>query len=273
VNRWGFCLIVALLLSGCNGVTNKIVSPNASVPKAEETAPQQKVEPTPQQPQPGSQDSARQEQEPESITVPVTEDGVVKEPSSLAVLVNKQYRLPDGYRPQDLVEDQQLLFLSSEKGEKRMMRKEVAAALEQLFAGAQKDGLQLAVVSAFRSFETQKMLFDYYVRTQGEEEARRYSAVPGHSEHQTGLAVDISGSDGKCAAEDCFADTPEGKWLAEHAHEYGFIIRYPKGKEAITGYAYEPWHLRYVGKELAREIQEKGVTLEEFLKNGVKVSR
>ena len=99
-----------------------------------------------------------------------------------------------------------------------------------------------------------------------------YSAVPGHSEHETGLAIDVSGSDGKCAATDCFGDTMEAKWLAEHAAEYGFIIRYPKGKESITGYKYEPWHLRYVGVQIASEIAEQASTLEEYY-NAVPVTR
>ncbi|MNC65163.1 D-alanyl-D-alanine carboxypeptidase [compost metagenome] len=88
--------------------------------------------------------------------------------------------------------------------------------------------------------------------------------MPGHSEHQTGLAIDLSGTDGKCAAESCFAGTKEANWLADHAAEYGFIIRYPEGKQAITGYMYEPWHVRYVGKDIAASIAERGITLEEY---------
>ncbi|MGE5704295.1 MAG: D-alanyl-D-alanine carboxypeptidase family protein, partial [Clostridia bacterium] len=137
-------------------------------------------------------------------------------------------------------------------------------ALETMFAAATRDGIELAGVSAYRSHETQKQLFDRYVKKDGEKAARTYSAVPGHSEHETGLAIDVSGIKGVCAAEDCFADTPEASWLAQHAHEYGFIIRYPKGKEAITGYQYEPWHLRFVGAAVAKEINKSGLTMEEF---------
>ncbi|QDX95829.1 D-alanyl-D-alanine carboxypeptidase family protein [Brevibacillus laterosporus] len=187
----------------------------------------------------------------------------VTTPDSVEVLVNKQYKLPDSYKPQDLVYPD-VPFLFNEKIEKRMMRKEAADGLQQLFAGAKQEGIMLAGVSAYRSHSTQTTLFTRYVKKDGEEAAKKYSAVPGHSEHETGLAIDVSGSTGKCAAEDCFDGTPEAVWLADHAHEYGFIIRYPKGKEAITGYQYEPWHLRYVGKEAAGEIHEKGITLEEY---------
>ena len=196
---------------------------------------------------------------------------VVANPHEVTVLVNKVYRLPDNYRPADLVEPN-VPFIFSEKSEKRLLRKEAAEALEALFAAAKADGVHLAGVSGFRSHDTQKWLFEHYVKTRGEAEARRFSAMPGHSEHQTGLAIDVSGSDGRCAAEDCFAGTKEAKWLAEHAHEHGFIIRYPQGKEDITGYKYEPWHLRYVGKELAQTLVQSGLTLDEYLQGTVPVS-
>lgn len=185
------------------------------------------------------------------------------EPESIAVMVNKQYKLPDKYKPADLVYPD-VPFIFSEKIEKRMMRREAAGALEDMVAGAKKDGVYLAGVSGYRSEATQTRLFNNYVARDGEEKARTYSAVPGHSEHQTGLAIDLSGSDGKCAAESCFAGTKEADWLAAHAAEYGYIIRFPEGKQAITGYIYEPWHVRYVGKEIAASIAERGITLEEY---------
>lgn len=197
---------------------------------------------------------------------------VVAKPEDVAVLVNKTYKLPDNYKPSDLVEPD-VPFIFKEKNDKRLMRKEAAGALEKLFAAAKKDGIHLAGVSGYRSQATQKSLYDNYVKKDGEEAARKYSAVPGHSEHQTGLAMDVSGSDGKCAASDCFAGTKEANWLAAHAAEHGFIIRYPKGKESITGYQYEPWHLRYVGTKIAKEIVEKGTTLEEYMQNAVPVAK
>ncbi|MBW4839257.1 MAG: M15 family metallopeptidase [Paenibacillaceae bacterium] len=185
------------------------------------------------------------------------------DPQSVAVLINKQFALPEEYEPKDLVYPD-VRFTFKDKIEKRMMRKEAAAALEELFEGAEKDGIYLAGVSAYRSHRTQTALFNRYVEKDGEEVAKTYSAVPGHSEHETGLAIDVSGSDGKCAAESCFGDTKEAAWLADHVTEYGFIIRYPEGKEDITGYKYEPWHLRYVGNEIAADIGERNITLEEY---------
>ncbi|MCZ8517142.1 D-alanyl-D-alanine carboxypeptidase family protein [Paenibacillus filicis] len=197
---------------------------------------------------------------------------VVAKPDDIAVLVNKTYALPPNYKPADLVEPN-IPFTFKEQSEKRMMRKEAAKALESLVAGAKKDGFSLAGVSAFRSESTQRVLFNNYAKADGEEAARKYSALPGHSEHETGLAIDLSGSDGKCQAQDCFGATKEADWLAKHASEYGFIIRYPKGKEDVTGYQYEPWHIRYVGVTLAKELTTKGLTLEEYLQNSVPVTK
>lgn len=194
------------------------------------------------------------------------EDGavsVIATPDNVTALVNPFNMLPEDYNPDDLVYPD-VRFTFSEKIEKRMMRKEAAEALEQMFAGAEEDGIYLAGVSAYRSHETQKALFNRYVERDGYEKARTYSALPGTSEHETGLAVDVSGSDGKCAADDCFGDTKEAAWLKEHAAEYGFIVRYPEGKQDITGYQYEPWHLRFVGIELAQDIVANGGTLEEY---------
>lgn len=187
---------------------------------------------------------------------------VSAEPESITVLINKHIQLPENYKPDDLVYPN-IPFIFDEMVEKRMMRKEAADALEELVTAAKKDNINLAGVSAFRSQTRQSTLFNAYVSRDGEEKAKQYSALPGHSEHQTGLAIDLSGSDGKCAAERCFAGTPEADWLAEHCAEYGFILRYPKGKEAITGYMYEPWHIRYVGSPLASTITAQGLTLEE----------
>lgn len=197
------------------------------------------------------------------VADPSTSDPSFIEPDSIAVMINKQYGLPDNYKPTDLVYPD-VRFLFKEKIEKRMMRSEAAKALEEMFAAAEEDGIYLAGVSAYRSQATQTALYNRYVERDGEEKARTYSAVPGYSEHQTGLAIDVSGSDGKCAAESCFGGTKEAEWLAQHSAEYGYIIRYPEGKEDITGYKYEPWHIRYVGKEIAAYIAENGITLEEY---------
>ena len=124
---------------------------------------------------------------------------------------------------------------------------------------AREDGINLFVKSGYRSYIDQKIIYNGYVARDGKEGADRYSARPGHSEHQTGLAFDIN------STYDSFADTPEAKWLAENSYKYGFIIRYPKDKEHITGYKYEPWHVRYLGVDKAKEVFDSGLCLEEFL--------
>ncbi|MFY0783628.1 M15 family metallopeptidase [Peribacillus simplex] len=184
-------------------------------------------------------------------------------PEGIPVLVNKQYSLPEDYKPADLIYPK-VDFIFQDKIEKRMMREEAGKALEVMFQAAEKENMHFAGVSAYRSHQRQIAVFNNYVAKDGEEKAKTYSAMPGTSEHETGLAIDVTTHDGACAAQDCFGDTKEAAWLAEHAHEYGFIIRYPEGKENITGYKYEPWHIRYVGVDAATEIFETKSTLEEY---------
>lgn len=188
----------------------------------------------------------------------------------LVVVVNKKRELPEDYVPSDLVEPN-VPFSFNEKHEKRFMRAEAAAALERLFALAEQDGIKLQAVSGYRSYATQRSIYNYNVSRDGEEKANQFSAKPGQSEHQTGLAMDLSYPGDPQPLEQSFADTEAGKWLAANAHRAGFIIRYPKGKEDITGYAYEPWHVRYVGEEIAKEIYEQGLTLEEWFMDAVPV--
>ncbi|MGG1659864.1 D-alanyl-D-alanine carboxypeptidase family protein [Brevibacillus sp. NRS-1366] len=270
-----------VLLAGCSSLAapgqTDTASPEAPSVKPEPSRPAESkpTEPNSSVAEPVKETSAQQEKPPEtkpakqepakkpvdSIEMPDLE--VIAEPQSMTVLVNKQQKLPENYTPTDLVFPN-VPFLLPEKSEKRQMRKEASGALEQLFAAAKEDGVSLAGVSAYRSHAYQKALFNRYVQKDGLEKARTYSAVPGTSEHETGLSIDVSGINGKCAAESCFGGTKEAEWLAVHSAEYGFIIRYPEGKDAITGYMYEPWHIRYVGVEVAKEISEKGTTLEEY---------
>ena len=148
---------------------------------------------------------------------------------------------------------------------RRFLRQEASEALNELFAASEAARLPLLGVSGFRSAETQAELFDDYAATDGVVAADRYSARPGHSEHQSGLAIDVVGADGECPTVACFAERPEAAWLAAHAHEHGFIIRYPRDGETSTGYLYEPWHLRYVGPKVAAEIYGNDETLEQHL--------
>jgi D-alanyl-D-alanine carboxypeptidase len=140
-----------------------------------------------------------------------------------------------------------------------------AEALKNLADGARAEGIKLSLESGYRSYDTQVAVYNSEVRANGQAQADRESARPGYSEHQTGWAADLGAANGKCRLQLCFADTPEGKWLANKAYKYGFIIRYPSGKEAVTGYQYEPWHTRFVGAELSIEMHNTNVqTLEEF---------
>ena len=155
------------------------------------------------------------------------------------LIVNKKYSLPANYNPG--------------------VDQTASTALKQLQQAASTAGHNIPLISGFRSYSRQQTLYNNYVARDGQALADTYSARPGHSEHQTGLAFDVGKLD------DNYGSTPAGIWLKENCHKYGFIIRYPKGKESITGYQYEPWHIRYVGVEHATKIMNQNITLEEYL--------
>ncbi len=189
----------------------------------------------------------------------------ITDPQSVYVLVNKNNPLnPLEYRPADLVADVVPTTASDSKDE-RSVRELVKADLVQMFADAKSSKLNLVMNSGFRSSTEQAFYYNNYVRQSGELAANKFSARPGYSEHQTGLSLDISYADRSCYLEECFGETEAGKWLAANAHKYGFILRYPKEKEDITGYQYEPWHFRYVGKDVASKIFGQNLTYEEYL--------
>ncbi|WP_244896199.1 M15 family metallopeptidase [Planomicrobium okeanokoites] len=178
---------------------------------------------------------------PESIELPdepTVIDGIL--------LANKQNPLPSDYAPG--------------------VNPDAQDAFGAMRAEALKSNIDLTAFSTFRDFARQKELYEGYVAKDGQEKADRYSARPGFSEHQTGLAFDIgeSGAEQHWAAAS-FGDTEAGKWVADNAHRFGFILRYPEGKEQLTGYMHESWHFRYVGKEAAKEIYDADITLEEYL--------
>lgn len=171
--------------------------------------------------------------------------------ASLQVVVNKHRPLnPATYVPAQLVRIQ---------GER--LRSEAADAYKQLAKAAKAAGVNIIPVSGYRSYSQQASLYDSYVRQYGQATADTLAARPGFSEHQTGLAMDIGNASGACALQACFATTPAGKWAAANAARYGFVIRYPAGSEAVTGYTYEPWHLRFVGRDLASQVS---TTLEDY---------
>lgn len=155
------------------------------------------------------------------------------------MIVNKSYSLPEDYDPG--------------------LDPTAEAAFEQMQQAASEDGLLITILSGYRSYSEQEYQYNVHVENKGKEVADEVSARPGYSEHQSGLCMDIN------STEDSFADTEEAKWLAENCVSYGFIIRFPEGKEEYTGYSYEPWHIRYVGVENAKKISESGLCLEEYL--------
>ena len=179
------------------------------------------------------------------------------------ILVNKKHRLEKRERPEDLKQVEQAVKDRPKKQQK--LRVAAAAAFRRLSAAGEKEGCTIRLTTGYRSYAYQKKLYEQYVKTDGRKKADQYSARPGHSEHETGLCADVSAPSVDYRLTKKLAKTKEGKWLARNAHKYGYIIRYPKGRQDITGYQYEPWHIRYVGKEAAKEIYEKDLTLEEYL--------
>lgn len=155
------------------------------------------------------------------------------------LIANKTYSLPEDYDPG--------------------LDDEAFAAFENMVADASADGISIYICSGYRSYLDQQYQYNVHVQNKGSEEADKVSARPGYSEHQTGLAFDVN------CTEFSFADTKEGKWLADNCSNYGFILRYPQDKEDITGFSYEPWHIRYLGVDLAKKVTESGLCLEEYL--------
>lgn len=185
----------------------------------------------------------------------VTEKG-----NDLLVLINKKIRLPSNYTPPDLIS----LVGSVAASSGSSLRSEAALNLINLVNDAKADTKNLSIVSAYRSYSQQLSVFNGWVASAGLKSAESFSARPGHSQHQLGTAVDF-GVNGQSNFNESFGVTAEGQWLFANAHNYGFVLSYPKGKEAITGYSYEPWHYRYIGKENAQKMISSGLILEEYL--------
>ena len=182
----------------------------------------------------------------------------VKNPNDILVLVNKNNRLNKNFIPKHLVK----LKLEYSNDEK-YLKKEAALAFYKLSKAAKEKNYTIIAVSGYRSYTYQEELFNYYVKKKGMNYALLCSAKPGHSEHQTGLALDVEGSNHDY---DRFEESKEFEWMKHNSYKYGFILRYPKGKESITGFKYEPWHYRYVGKKAAKYIYKHNITLEDYLK-------
>ncbi|MFJ2617977.1 D-alanyl-D-alanine carboxypeptidase family protein [Glutamicibacter sp. NPDC087344] len=181
--------------------------------------------------------------------IPAAQRKINRDPQSISVFVNKNYPLsPKKFVPKTV----------AVSGTNVRLQPEAAKAYSKMVKDAKKSGVKIAAVSGYRSYARQSELFNRYTKLYGKTYASRISAVPGTSEHQTGLAIDVGNSNGACGLQSCFEKTPVGKWVATNGYKYGFILRYPKGQESATGYAYEPWHFRYVGSSLAKDYRNSG---------------
>lgn len=173
-------------------------------------------------------------------------------------VVNKNHSISSDFVPDDLV------WVDLPSTRDTQLRGVAATGLTSLFNAATATGLELYCCSGYRSYETQASLYDWNVQTYGVDGAELVSARPGMSEHQMGLAMDVTSASAGFDLVESFGSLPEGQFIKENAHKYGFIVRYPQGKTDITGYAYEPWHLRYVGVDVATDIYNSGKTMEEY---------
>jgi D-alanyl-D-alanine carboxypeptidase len=197
-----------------------------------------------------------------TVTQQINGQEVIANPENLVAIVNKTKTLPSSYEPIDLVIPN-IPFIFEEIIDKRFLRKEAADSIEKLFIAADEDNIELYAVSGYRSYERQADIYQYQVNLVGLEQANQLVALPGQSEHQLGLALDITSYSVELKLTEEFGETSEGRWLAENAHRFGFTIRYPLGKEQVTGYQYEPWHIRYVGTEVAEYLHKNDLLLEQ----------
>ncbi len=178
------------------------------------------------------------------------------------MIVNKHYKIENNYKPGNLV------TVLSEHGYPNKIRADVYEEFKKMYNAAKNDNVSIFIASPYRSYSDQNALYTYYVNTDGKKNADTYSARPGFSEHHTGLAMDLIPEYGLDL--DTFENSDGFKWMQENAYKYGFILRYPKDKEYITGYIYEPWHYRYVGISAATTIKNEGLTFEEYYEYYVK---
>lgn len=188
----------------------------------------------------------------------------VDNPSSTSVVVNKQRPLtPLDYEPSGLETPP---VSRAVRGEGALLRNDAGNALAEMFTAAATDGINLTMLSGYRSYQTQVAAYNSWVLRLGSvAEADTVSARPGYSEHQTGLAVDIGVASGLCSFSYCFHELPAASWVQKNAHKYGYIVRYELGYRDVTGFKAEPWHLRYIGVDNSMAMHSKGIhTLEKF---------
>jgi D-alanyl-D-alanine carboxypeptidase len=182
--------------------------------------------------------------------------------SSIWAIVSKTHPISTDYVPASLkIPD--VATRTDKSDDERSIRSDIETPMKNLFNAASTNGYSLMIGSGYRSAALQAVYFNSLASSVGETAANQSIAYPGQSEHQTGLAADISTVSRNCYISDCFAETDEGQWLVKNSYKYGFILRYPEDKVAITGYRYEPWHFRYVGIDLATALHDSGLTLDE----------
>jgi D-alanyl-D-alanine carboxypeptidase len=197
-----------------------------------------------------------------ATTAPATETPPPATNVTLLTPVDKEHSLPADYVPQNLASIPSAYLAPGFGGQMREDALDAMIALQQAAFDADYD---IRCRSAYRSYADQEDTFNYWVSVLGYDEATRVSAMPGHSEHQLGSTCDLTSPEVGWDLIESFGDTAPGQWLVEHAHEYGFVLSYPEGKESVTGYSYEPWHWRYIGPEEAQSFIDSGLTLNQYL--------
>ena len=251
-------MFVAVVAGACESGS---AAPTASLPAAGDPATAQA--PTATQTEPAATPTAAKTASPAppaatAAASPTADESVLVACGDALAPLDKQHRLPADCVP-SLVQLDRAISQGAQ-----YMKPDAAAALNDLAAEARGAGFTIAAVSAYRSYQTQVETFEANVQSGGLEYASRTSARAGHSEHQLGTTVDVS-SPGANFGLEAFSGTAEARWLADNAARFGFVVSYPAGKEAVTGYAPEPWHIRYVGKSVAADVKASGLTLHEYL--------
>ena len=249
-NRIIFGAIVLLILLGIIFLVHGCAKHHQAKVKAKQEAQEKK-----------STDPAEEARKKAVKAAKKRENPLTEDTGDILMIVNKEYGLSEEYKPNDLTKVEHCDF-SVGSDECHQLKKEPAEAIEEMFAAAREDGYEIIMRTGYRSYGYQAALYESYKEQDGEEAADKYSARPGSSEHQSGLCCDV-GIEGKDL--NTFEGTDEAKWIADNSWKYGFVVRYPQDKEDITGYMYEAWHIRYVGKEAAKYMHEKNLTLEEYL--------
>ncbi|MCO4263383.1 M15 family metallopeptidase [Pseudarthrobacter sp. MDT3-26] len=250
------------VLAACTPEAPAAVAPSVSSPVPAVTS----ASPSPAAAQAAESTTAAAEPPPQAPVPPsaaLPRQFSLTDPASPWLVVNKRRPLaPADYVPADLVQPSVTLAVS---GEAALLNSTTTAAAEAIFAAAAQDGVAMTLASGYRSYRTQVATYNGYVAARGQADADTASARPGYSEHQTGWSFDIGDGGGACGFQPCFADQPAAVWAKANAHRFGFVVRYPWMLHPITGYFYEPWHLRFIGVEAATDMATRGIsTVEEY---------